>query len=300
MNSNESKVTVLLATYNGVSFLDEQLTSLSEQQNVDVEVLVNDDGSSDGTMEILWKWRDRGLIVLILESSGLGSTKAFLKLLQECDGKPYVAFCDQDDIWMPNKLTRQIELCEASIPTLVISGRKSFNQSGKRVGRVPSLKKNLAFENALIENIAPGNTILLNNLAIKRVNSYFLPEVTHYDSWIYLLVSAFGKCKFITEPLVLYRIHENNQLGLRKFNINRFELSVLNYLHQAVYLSKHSMCDLSEKNQETLAKFLSVLQAKSKAEKIKAILSTNFGREHLIDKVVFKLIFLKLVYKKKI
>jgi len=182
----------------------------------------------------------------------------------------------------------------------VFSGRKSFNQSGKRVGRAPSLKKNIAFENALIENIAPGNTILLNNLAIKKINSYSSPEVTHYDSWIYLLVSAVGKCKFISEPLVLYRIHESNQVGLRKFNINRFESSALDYLHQAFYLSKHSKYDLSEKNQETLAKFLSVLQAKSKAGKIKAILSINFGRAHLIDKVGFKVIFLKLVCKNKI
>jgi glycosyltransferase involved in cell wall biosynthesis len=295
-----SKVKVLLATYNGVSFLDEQLTSLSEQQNVHVEVLVNDDGSTDGTLEILWKWRDRGLIVSISESMGLGSTKAFLKLLQECDDEPYVAFCDQDDIWMPNKLSRQIELCDSSTPTLVFSSRKSFNQSGRRVGRAPSLKKNIAFENALIENIAPGNTTLLNNLAIKKINSYPSPEVTHYDSWIYLLISAFGRCKFISEPLVLYRIHGNNQLGLRKYSINRFESSALDYLHQAFYLAKHSKCDLSEKNQETLAKFLSVLRARSKAGKIKAILSTNFGREHLIDKVGFKIIFLKLVCKKKI
>jgi glycosyltransferase involved in cell wall biosynthesis len=300
VNSNARKVTVLLATYNGVSFLDEQLTSLSEQQNVNIEVLVNDDGSSDGTMEILWKWRDRGLIVSISESTGLGSTSAFLKLLQDCDDKPYVAFCDQDDIWIPNKLTKQLELCEANTPTLVFSRRKSFNQSGKCLGRAPSLKKNIAFENALIENIVPGNTILLNNPAIKKINSYFFPDITHYDSWIYLLISAFGKCKFINEPLVLYRIHENNQVGLRKFDINRFESSALDYLQQAEYLSKHSKWDLSEKNQETLANFLSVLQIKSKVGKTKAILKTNFSREHLIDKVGFKIIFLKLVCKKKI
>ncbi len=300
MNSNVSRVTVLLATYNGVSFLDEQLTSLGEQQNVEVEVLVNDDGSSDGTMEILWKWRDRGLIVSILESTGLGSTKAFLRLLQECDEKPYVAFCDQDDIWEPNKLSMQVELCEKEIPTLVFSRRKYLNSFGESIGLSSKLEKSPSFGNALIENIAPGNTVLLNLPAVNIINSYLFSDVAHYDSWVYLLISAFGQCKYINVPLVQYRIHENNQIGLRKFSFNKFELSALNFIHQASYLFAEPKQILSEQDTLLLNDFTSVLYVKNKRKKALAILKTKFNRQRWIDKIGFKIVFLILVCKGRI
>jgi len=294
------KVAVLLATFNWVSFLDEQLTSLSAQQNVDVEVFVNDDGSTDGTLQILETWRDKGLIVSISESTGAGSTKAFLKLLQECNEKPYVAFCDQDDMWLPNKLAMQLELCEVNIPILVFSRRRYLDLSGKSVGIAPSLKKAPTFENALIENVAPGNTVLLNCPAIKVINSYILPDIVHYDSWIYLLISAFGKCKYINEPLVQYRIHGDNQVGLRKFDIDKFESSALNFFYQAAYLSSESKYTLPDKYKSSLDNFISVFHLKGKVLKTRAILSAKFDRQRFVDKIGIKIIFLILVNKGKI
>jgi glycosyltransferase involved in cell wall biosynthesis len=294
------KVAVLLATFNGVSFLDEQLNSLNEQQDVEVEVFVIDDGSVDGTMKILETWKKKGLIVSIAEGNGLGSTKAFLRLLQECNEKPFIAFCDQDDIWEPNKLAMQIKLCEEDIPTIVFSRRKYLHSSGKSVGISSKLKKSPSFGNALIENIAFGNTVLLNLPAIKVVNTYVFPDIAHYDSWIYLLISNFGKCKNINEPLVHYRIHENNQVGLRKLSLKRFELSALHFIHQASYLSQVSKPALSEKNRLILANFISVLQAKGKGRKARAIWNTKFCRQRLIDQIGYKVIFLILVIKGKI
>ncbi len=300
MTNNIPKVTVLLATFNGVSFLHGQLASLSEQQDVDIEVMVNDDGSTDGTMEILEAWKKKGLIISITESNNLGSTKAFLRLLQDCKEKPFVAFCDQDDIWEPNKLEMQIQLCEEDIPTLVFSRRKYLDSSGRSIGISSNFKKSPSFGNALIENIAPGNTVLLNLPAIKVVNSYVSPDITHYDSWIYLLISNFGKCKKINEPLVRYRIHEDNQVGLRKLDFNKFESSALHFVRQASYLSQVSKQSLSEKNQLILANFISVLQAKSKGQKARATLNTKFYRQRLIDQIGLKVIFLILISKGKI
>jgi glycosyltransferase involved in cell wall biosynthesis len=300
MNSNLPKVTVLLATYNGVQFLNEQLTSLNEQRHVQVEVLVNDDGSNDGTMELLEKWRDKGLIISISQSEGLGSTNAFMKLLQECNQKPYVAFCDQDDVWEPHKLARQIELCEESFPSLVFSRRSYCNASGKIIGISPGLGKSPTFGNSLVENIAPGNTVLLNNPAIKVVNTFILPVVAHYDSWIYLLISAFGRCKYINEPLVQYRIHENNQVGLRKFALDKFETSATNFINQAASLPEEINQILSKNDKLMLAKFTLVLRVKSKREKVKAIVNAKIDRQRLLDMIGFKLILLLLVSRKKI
>ena len=298
--ANIPKVTVLLATFNGARFLDDQLTSLNEQQDVDVEVFANDDGSTDGTMELLEIWKSKGLIASISESNGLGSTKAFLRLLQECEKKPYVAFCDQDDIWEPHKLAIQIQHCKGDLPTLVFSRRKFIDSSGKSIGISHSLKKSPSFGNALIENIAPGNTVLLNSPAVKIVNAFISPEIAHYDSWILLLISAFGECKYISEPLIQYRIHGNNQVGLRRLKFNRFESSALQFINQAAYFSVESKQVLSEENILILANFITVLQAKNKAQKIKAILNSKFDRQRIFDRIGFKLIFFLLVSKGKI
>ena len=98
------KVTVILAAFNGVKFIDEQLASIKSQKGVIVEVYANDDGSTDGTLERLACWQNEGLITTLKLSDRIGSTKAFLELLQLCSDKTYVAFCDQDDIWDSEKL----------------------------------------------------------------------------------------------------------------------------------------------------------------------------------------------------
>jgi glycosyltransferase involved in cell wall biosynthesis len=298
--TNYPTITVLLATLNGVRFLDEQLASLNAQIGVHVEVYVNDDGSTDGTIEVLERWKELGLIVSIIKSNRLGTTRAFFKLLQECEKKSFVAFCDQDDIWEPKKLATQIQLCEESTPTLVFSRRKYCNASGKIIGVSPKLKKSPSFANALIENIAPGNTILLNSSAIKLVNSNTFLNAVHYDSWIYLLISAFGKCKYIYEPLVQYRIHENNQVGLQKFNLKAFKSSALQFVHQASYLSANLKRSLQEDNNLTLANFILVLQVKGIKQKIKVIWKAKFDRQRLIDQIGFKIVFYILIFKNKI
>ena len=97
-----------------------------------------------------------------------------------------------------------------------------------------------------------------------------------------------------------YRIHENNQVGLRKLQLNRFESSALQFIHQASYLSEVSKQDLSEENQLLLNKFISVLQVNGKKQKAKVMLSTKLHRHRLIDQVGFKVVFLILIAKGKI
>jgi len=292
VNSNVPKVTVLLATYNGVSFLDEQLTSLSEQQNVDVEVLVNDDGSSDGTMEILWKWRDRGLIVLILESTGLGSTKAFLKLLQECDGKPYVAFCDQDDIWEKDKLTSQLNFVRGNVPMMSTCSRIYIDHNGSEIGKSKVLRNSPSFENACFENIAPGNTTLLNNSAIKLINSIKNPSINHYDSWIYLLISTFGKVNYSPLYLVRYRLHSANSVGLRKTSYRKSIQGIRNFLSQQEFLVEKKYEFLSPAQQVYFENISSFVKERSIRKKIALLPRLRIDRQSYLDRYVLKFLLL--------
>lgn len=294
------KVTVLLTTLNGASFLDEQLASLSQQQAVSIEVYVNDDGSTDGTLGVLESWREKGLIVSLSHSRGKGSTKAFLDLLQLCGEKKYVAFCDQDDIWDLNKLSIQIAACSENSPVLVFSRRRYIDSLGKITGISLRPNKALSFESALCENIAPGNTVLLNSAAINVINSYTSPEVAHYDSWIYLLISAFGKCHYVDLPLVNYRIHENNQVGLRKLRFSFVQASILSFLNQAEYLSIHSERSLTESQRLILTQFTSLLSKNGEKQKLRNSLKVRIIRQRFIDEIGLRLVLFYLIAKGKI
>ena len=292
MNSNVSKVKVLLATYNGVSFLDEQLTSLSEQQNVKVEVLVNDDGSIDGTLEILRKWRDRGLIVSISESMGQGSTKAFLKLLQECDEEPYVAFCDQDDIWEKDKLTSQLNFVGGNVPMMSTCSRIYIDDSGNKIGKSKVLRNLPSFENACFENITPGNTMLLNNAAIKIINSIKNPPINHYDSWIYLLISTFGKVNYCPLYLVRYRIHPANLVGLRKISYRKSIQGIRNFLSQQEFLAEEKFEFLSLAQQAYLVNISSFVEERSLRKKIVLLPRLRINRQSYLDGFILKFLLL--------
>jgi glycosyltransferase involved in cell wall biosynthesis len=174
-------------------------------------------------------WFERGVVKEITHTNGVGSTKAFHKLLEKSHNFEYIAFCDQDDIWESDKLIaliREIDSINTQFPQLVFSRRTLIDSKNNVIGSSKKLRKTPSFANALVENIAPGNTILLNREAAKLVNLYFTNSICHYDSFTYLIISAFGRCIFVDKDLVRYRIHSENSVGLRKFDIKSVRASI--------------------------------------------------------------------------
>ena len=292
MKGDLPRVTVLLTTFNGVRFLEEQLTSLFDQQGVDIEVMVNDDGSNDGTMEILDKWKAKGLNISISQSSGLGPTRAFLTLLKSCDEKQFVAFCDQDDVWVSDKLSSQVNSLDQSIPMMSSCLRLYIDETGKVVGKSKNLRKPPSFVNSVFENIAPGNTVLLNNHAVKVINSLQNPQIVHYDSWIYLLISTFGEVVFIPSRLVKYRLHASNSVGLRKKSINASREALKNYLNQQTFLFEKKFEFLSQDQQEHLMVISSFVRERSLRKKIMLVTKLRIGRQSNSEEILFKLLML--------
>ncbi len=288
MKANIPKVTVLLATFNGMTFLQEQLTSLNEQEDVDVEVFVNDDGSTDGTLEILETWRAKGLIVSISQSRGLGATRAFLTLLQPCEKKEFVAFCDQDDIWEPRKLISQIQIMSGNYPQIVFSRRRYINVNSQEIGISRRMKRETSFMNALVENSAPGNTQVLNSEAVLLINRLSKFNISHYDAWTYLLISAFGQCKCVDEPLVRYRIHSENIVGIRKFNICKFLGATDHYYNQALnFRDAIKSAELNVKLNEVEA-FLKFAEEPQLFRRFLQSFRADFHRQSKLDNVLLK------------
>jgi glycosyltransferase involved in cell wall biosynthesis len=296
MSEELPKVTVLIASYNGVKFLEQQLTSLTSQEGVVVEVFANDDGSTDGTVVLLENWKKLGLIASISHSNQIGSSESFLKLLKLCNEKSFVAFCDQDDVWEARKLITQIKYVTNDKPMAITSRRLYIDEQSEVIAISPNLKLEPCFENAMVENIVPGNTILINRKSVELINSFKSPQISHYDSWIYLLVSAFGDVIHIQEPLTRYRIHSSNSVGLRKINFKRFTTSVNNFVDQSIFFHESSLKNLNAQHQNLLDEFVKIRTVKSKFRKTFLICKFPIRRQRRLDQIGFKVILLYLTF----
>lgn len=212
------RVAVLLSTYNGEAYLEAQLDSLAAQEGVSVEVFVRDDGSRDGTPQILARHAGRWpQLAQPLGGANLGPARSFLDLMARVpEGFDFYAFCDQDDVWLPHKLDRAARRLQdeaADGPALYCSRVMCVDKDLRPLG--PSLPMGTGrFEQILFANMAIGNTVVMNAAAAALVRSR-LPErgAIMHDWWCALVISALGRIVFDEEPGVLYRQHQANAIG---------------------------------------------------------------------------------------
>lgn len=215
-------VHILLATYNGARFLAEQLDSLARQSHTQWTLTVSDDGSTDDTLAIVARFAQRVTQqVTVLQGPRQGSsTKNFFNLIQQVpadNSDDLFAFCDQDDVWLDNKLERAVQWHgqHATEPVRLYCGRTQFvNEHLNPIGLSPGIKRPPSFGNALVQNIASGNTMIMSQaviLAQKKVK----PEHSVWHDWTtYLIVTALGGLvKFDEISTLLYRQHERNVIG---------------------------------------------------------------------------------------
>lgn len=211
-------IQILLSTYNGAEYLAELLASLDDQRGVpEWNLLWRDDGSSDNS-QILLRNRDRTTELLEGEAH-LGPARSFLCLLAEApeDAKAF-AFCDQDDVWLPDKLARAwswVSVQPSDKPALYFSRQKLVDATLRPIGLSPEFHRPSSFENALVQNIAAGCTIMMNGAARRLILSAPLPpDGSMHDWWSYILVSGAGGIIYADqEATVLYRQHNKNTIG---------------------------------------------------------------------------------------
>lgn len=216
-----TKVTILLATYNGTPFLDEQIHSFANQTWMDIDILVSDDGSTDGTNELLKTWQSRwtkGAFV-ILEGPKKGYAENFRYLINSiADKKTYVAFSDQDDIWHRDKLQNAINKLGSigeNTRSMYCSRTRLVDSSGNEIGFSPLFTHAPSFGNALTQSLAGGNTIVLNHAAFEVIRASALKTAFFsHDWWCYqILMGAGGQVYYDSVPQIDYRQHQNNVFG---------------------------------------------------------------------------------------
>ena len=208
------KVTILMSTYNGENFLAEQIESIQQQTYTDWTLLIRDDGSKDKTRDIIKRFAsedDRIVFVNPDQTENLGVIKSFFTLLkyQESD---YYLFSDQDDTWLPEKLSLQLE--EASRypsdkPLLVYTDLKVVNQDlevlHESMIRTQSDHANTKLVQEMTENTVTGGVSLINHALAELWTGEEPNELLMHDWYLGLLASAFGHLVYIDQPTELYR-----------------------------------------------------------------------------------------------
>ena len=213
------QVAILMCTYNGASYLQEQLDSIYAQEYRNWYLYVSDDGSQDSTQDILHAFKIRIGQLHIFQGPRNGSCQNFLSLIRDSSIKAdYYALSDQDDIWYEDKLARAVKALSGipcGTPALYCSRTRLVDEKGTDIGLSPLFKRTPSFQNALVQNIGSGNTMLLNHAArqlMMRVDPNNNPVV--HDWFLYMVVSGCGGIVIYDPiPSLGYRQHAANLIG---------------------------------------------------------------------------------------
>lgn len=214
-------VAVLLATFNGARYLNEQLDSLRRQSWSKIDVWVADDYSTDGSLKILEQAQGRwskGKFLIIKGANSRSSADTFRYLIAKVPSRyQFVAFCDQDDIWIPEKIENAIAAIGSKTPDpkVYCSRTRLVDETGTDIGLSAAFTKVPQFRNALVQSIAGGNTMVMNcaAFALLKETASRTSFVSH-DWWTYMIVTgAGGKIIYSRQADTLYRQHSENSVG---------------------------------------------------------------------------------------
>ncbi len=222
------KIDICLATYNGAPWIQEFLNSLECQSYKNWRLVVSDDASQDETLEMIgahFKSNPEKLMVVKRTGTGKGVTGNFQDAVASTDSE-YVLLADQDDVWLPEKLSASLELMSSTernkeTPTLVFSDLKVVDEHLACISEswwtYNHVKADFAksFKGLLYQNIVPGCSMMLNRALIKMAMP-FPKGIYMHDWWFLMVCSAFGDVDFSTKQLVLYRRHAGAQTAWEK------------------------------------------------------------------------------------
>lgn len=214
-------IAILLSTYNGARFLGAQLDSLVDQTRNNWELCWRDDGSSDDTVVLMQAFMDGpGRGRCRRTDAGvhrLGVTASFMQLLRTAPPSPCIAFADQDDVWMPEKLARgadRLARVASDLPALYCARQILVDATLQTLRLSSIVLQQPSFPASLTQNVATGCTVMLNQAAVRLIASSTPPAGSLHDWWCYLVVSAWGGPILVDPvPTVLYRQHETNAVG---------------------------------------------------------------------------------------
>lgn len=225
------KVTILMCTFNGEEYIEDQLDSFQCQTYQNWRLIVSDDGSTDKTLGILNQYKKKwgAKKIQIVKGPQQGFSANFMSLLQNKKyGGDYFFLSDQDDIWMPKKIEDYLTIFNIKKVSLIGGSSVYVNNKLFKIGRSLIHKHKPSFSNALVQSMFGGNTIAFNAKLKNLIESINLNTPPSYDWFLYILSTSMGNnVYYMQEPKIFYRQHQHSLVGSNTGLKNIFKRFIL-------------------------------------------------------------------------
>ncbi|WP_277668739.1 glycosyltransferase family 2 protein [Caproiciproducens galactitolivorans] len=302
-------ISILMATYNGEKYIEEQLDSLLNQSVQDFEIFIRDDCSNDRTFEILQNYHQRFPNKIFIEKSEKNSGSAkhtFFSLLLSHKDADYVMLCDQDDVWNPDKIEitlnemkkmqqqygKETPLLVHTDLTVVDSGLKVINPSFKKM--LDADYSRIQLNHLVNQNTLTGCTAMFNKSLCNLIKEEPKYCVMH-DWWIMLVASCFGHVSSLNTQTIQYRQHSDNSVGVAdvkslKYQIHKmFRADEIRTAINRTYLQAQCFLDtysdkLTEDQIEILKKYVALPQ-QPKLQRIRTLFQEDFFKHSFARKI---------------
>lgn len=250
-------INILMTTYNGEKYVKEQINSILEQSYTDWKLYIFDDISKDSTFKILTEFSTQYPEKIIVAQNSISTGNArdnFLSSLNKIAESEYTMFCDQDDVWMKDKVKKSIEAINnaekiyGDLPILVHTDLEVVNEKMELIN--PSFLKlskldghESSLSSLLVTNNVTGCTILMNQNCtslLKSLTSENHKNIIMHDHFSAIIASALGKIVFLDEPTIRYRQHGNNQVGAKNVGLGYYLKKINKIEESQIELRKSS------------------------------------------------------------
>lgn len=302
-------IEILMATYNGERFLAEQIDSLLSQTVKDFQILIHDDASSDRTSEIIQDYASRYPLQIrcIVDGVQCGSAvKNFLHLTEYATAE-YVMYCDQDDVWLPDKIAISLDAMKKAearlgkdFPILVFADCTpvDVNLNPQKMTKSMVSQQSLTMNRLLVQNCVSGCVMMCNRALYSLLGSYDQAILMH-DWWAALIAAAMGEIVFIPKEVMLYRQHGGNSVGAVDTRSFHYRLQMLTdeetrkkkdlYFRQAALLQKRFADRLTSDAAAVLGNFLKIPEYRGKIHRIFALNGGGYCKSDSVAQIGFSL-----------
>lgn len=302
------RVAVLMSAYNGEKYIQQQIDSILMQTYENVVLYVRDDGSSDHTLEILKRYEEKQALVL-LRGDNLGYINSFFHVMKECENADYYAWCDQDDIWIPEKIERAVKMLETDKteyknetdkPVLYFSSYDYYDESMHYQKKGLIHPRGPSFSNSLMDCIPLGFNSVFNHEARRIMEKNIPQKCCGHDWWTYMICAAFGRVIYDRDfSSVKYRrLEQSVSPGgksfiemqvwrFKKFFVNDYFAKIREQLREFGQL--YGNC-LDEKDKKVMALFVDKHYSLLKA--VKKCFYPVWFRQGMVEELMVRVLFL--------
>lgn len=309
MQSKAPHICILLSTYNGAQYLPALLDSVLQQDYTNFSLHIRDDGSCDATTAILQEYAARQPHITVSLGANLGVVQSFITLLQQCAvPDAFYAFCDQDDIWLPDKLSAAMHYLQQS-PTpssALYCSRLLYTDAQLQPLGLSQIPHYFGFANALVENAAIGCTMVFGAAIRAKICRADAQQMMMHDWWAYLVASAFGQVYYDPTPHIQYRQHAANVVGWDK-RFSRLAKKSVGFLANLLWHKQGLQClqqaaalistypELAAEHRQQIEEVLALRTSANLRQRYRYLQRTTLHRNHhLEDRVLWWTILLRL------